>query len=100
LLNKNKGKIQRAEDVADKIGAVQDHAHEAALSWLPTLKLHVIKACMNGRRAPYKAKIVNQKTPPFKIQHWSSIRYFWLPDSKENKFVVANRYGYTESCFD
>jgi hypothetical protein len=70
LLNKNKGRIQGAEDVADKIGAVQDYNHEAALSWPPILKLHVSKACMNGRRAPNKAKIDNQKTLTLKRQHW------------------------------
>lgn len=69
LLKTNKGRIHRAEKVAESTGAVHDHTHWAAFSCPPKLKLNVSRASIKGRTMPLKAKIERQKTPPFNKLH-------------------------------
>jgi len=69
LLKTNRGRIQRAENVAERTGAIQDHSHLATLSCPPNEKLKVNRASIKGKTIPLKAKMERQKTPPFKRLH-------------------------------
>lgn len=69
MLNTNKGRIHRAEKVAERTGEVHDQTHLAAFSWPPKLNPKVKSASMKGRTTPLNAKMDKQNTPPFRRLH-------------------------------
>ncbi len=103
LLKTNKGRIHRAEKVAESTGAVHDHTHWAAFSCPPKLKLKVSRASIKGRTMPLKAKIERQKTPPFNKLHCNVLckirgslkKTIGYPSQLGNKIQIKITY----SCF-